>query len=131
MSPEKEKGLISSSPGCSSILLRSRDALSARAGVPVLRRPTSKPISLSRLPRPTAAGSPRRPEEVVYSPINTVASMKVPVVSTTVLAEKRLPRSVITPRTSLPEESGIKSVTVSWKRFNLFCRSRVCLAIIA
>src|ERR1039457_643342 len=52
-----------SSPGCGSVFEKSMDWRNSRGGVPVFKRPSSKPSSLSELERFIAAASPARPPD--------------------------------------------------------------------
>src|ERR1700685_431009 len=58
---QKLKYGTGSSPGCSSVLEKSIERRSNLGGVPVLRRPNSKPISFSDPDKLIAADSPDRP----------------------------------------------------------------------
>ncbi|OHD73064.1 MAG: hypothetical protein A2177_11330 [Spirochaetes bacterium RBG_13_68_11] len=108
-----ENGTTSGSLACSSMRSRASDLPRPRAGVPVLSRPTVKPRRRSDGPRPVAGGSPSLPPGPVHSPMNSRASMNVPVVRTTTFAPIACPRPVTTPSMRLPAASSTRSTTVS------------------
>ena len=74
--------------------------LSTRGGVPVLSRSVSNPRRRSSSVRPVQALSPARPASTVCRPTQILPFMKVPVVSTTAGARKRIPKWVRTPATA-------------------------------
>ncbi len=118
-----EKHPLSASPSCRAISSGSSERNLTRAGVPVLSRPTLKPLRLSASPRPLAGRSPSLPPSPCHSPMKRRASMNVPVVSTTTREPMREPRSVTTPSTRRPAASVTRSTTVSMKTESPDCDS--------
>ena len=98
-SVSNEKGIISSSPACSSRTLKLTDDFKMRGGVPVFNLPVVKPSLCRFCVRPKAALSPIRPHGASYSPIKIRPPKKVPVVKTTERTGITLPRSVTIPIT--------------------------------
>ena len=81
-SVRSENGVGMASPGCTSREEKSIVLASRRGGVPVLRRPRSRPRRMRESEMGYAAGSPIRPPLVLVSPVWSRPRMKVPVVRT-------------------------------------------------
>src|SRR6185436_1520280 len=75
-----------SSPVWGSVCEKSMDDLRSLGGVPVLRRPSSNPISFNDDDSPSAAASPDRPQDCWLEPTCIRPLRNVPVVTTTVPA---------------------------------------------
>ena len=69
LSLSKENGIISVSPGCSSNTEKSIVGRKTLGGVPVFRRPVTKPNLFNTSVSPTVPCSPSRPQGASYVPI--------------------------------------------------------------
>ena len=101
------------SPCCSSIRSKCRLFASSRGGVPVFRRPSSRPSAATSPERPSAERSPTRPPAACCSPVCMTARRKVPVVMTTAPAASSRPSSRRTPSTpgAVPAPSSSRPAT--------------------
>ena len=110
-----ENGSGGSSPGCISTADQSMVLPSSRGGVPVLSRPSAKPIRSSVSDSPTAGASPTRPAGVCVSPTWIRPRRNVPVVSTTAPHDSSRPslsRTPVTLSAAISRSSASPSTTV-------------------
>ena len=124
-----EKCVGSSSPGCNSILEKSRLLPSILGGVPVFIRPLSNPKSISCSVIPVDALSPARPPPNCFSPMCIKPFKKVPFVRTTAFPLISEPKAVLTP-THLPP-STITPTTESCQKSNPSVRSNISRQVCA
>ena len=97
--PRKENTGSGSSECCSASAEKSMVFASRRGGVPVFSRPTGSCNSRNRAASALAGGSPIRPPGECDRPTWILPLRKVPAVSTTARAAKRMPSCVTTPVT--------------------------------
>ena len=95
----KEKGLGFLSPNTLSTLSQSIEFARRRGGVPVLRRPHTKPNEIRDSVIPSEDSSPILPADIFLFPICTRPLRKVPQVNTRERQESLVWSSIVTPET--------------------------------